>query len=128
MLMSLSSFSQKDTRTRSIINKDSVKLHKNVAKKIAKDLQYLDAIKEERILLLENIDTLNTQKSYKDSVISYKDRQILAYKDIMDLQDKKETVLKGEIKSLDKQLRRQKLSKKATIALLLLSLGFAIVK
>lgn len=105
-----------------------MKLHKNVAKKIAKDLQYLDAIKEERILLLENIDTLNTQKSYKDSVISYKDRQILAYKDIMDLQDKKETVLKGEIKSLDKQLRRQKLSKKATIALLLLSLGFAIVK
>jgi hypothetical protein len=127
-LTSLNSFSQKDIRTRSIINKDSVKLHKNIAKKIAKDLKYLDAIKEERIVLLENIDTLNMQKSYKDSVIAYKDKQIIAYKDIISIQEEKETVFKGEIKSLDKQLRRQKLSKKATIALLILSLGFAIVK
>lgn len=105
-----------------------MRLHKNVAKKVIKDLVYSDALKQERDLLLENIDTLNSQKVYKDSIISYKDRQIEEFKGIVDIQDKKEIAYNSTIKQLEKQIKRQKLAKKTAIGLLVISVGFLIVK
>ena len=126
--MSLSASSQTVIKTQSVPNNDTLRLHKNVAKKVIKDLVHSDALKQERAILLENIDTLNNQKIYKDSIISYKDRQIDAYKGIVDIQEKKEVAYTSTIKQLEKQVRRQKLAKKTAFGLLVISIGFLIVK
>ena len=124
----MSASSQTVIKTRPVPNNDTLRLHKNVAKKVIKDLVYSDALKQERDLLLENIDTLNSQKVYKDSIISYKDRQIEEFKGIVDIQDKKEIAYNSTIKQLEKQIKRQKLAKKTAIGLLVISVGFLIVK
>lgn len=126
--MSLSASSQTVIKTQPVPNSDTLRLHKNVAKKVIKDLVHSDVLKQEKTLLLENIDTLNNQKIYKDSIISFKDRQIEAYKGIVDIQEKKEVAYVSTIKQLDKQIKRQKLAKKTVIGLLVVSIGFLIVK
>lgn len=126
--MSLSASSQTVIKTQPVPNSDTLRLHKNVAKKVIKDLVYSDALKQEKAILLENIDTLNNQKIYKDSIISFKDRQIEAYKGIVDIQEKKEVAYVSTIKQLDKQVKRQKLAKKTVLGLLVISIGFLIVK
>jgi hypothetical protein len=126
--MSLSASSQTVIKTQPVPNSDTLRLHKNVAKKVIKDLVYSDALKQEKAILLENIDTLNNQKIYKDSIISFKDRQIEAYKGIVDIQEKKEVSYVSTIKQLDKQVKRQKLAKKTVLGLLVISIGFLIVK
>ena len=128
ILMSLSASSQTVIKTQPVPNSDTLRLHKNVAKKVIKDLVYSDALKQEKAILLENIDTLNNQKIYKDSIISFKDRQIEAYKGIVDIQEKKEVAYVSTIKQLDKQVKRQKLAKKTVLGLLVISIGFLIVK
>ena len=128
ILTSLSASSQTVIKTQSVPNSDTLKLHKVVAKKVIKDLIHSDALKQERSILLENIDTLSNQKIYKDSIISYKDRQIEAFKGIVDLQDKKEVAYTYTIKQLEKQVKRQKLAKKTIMGLLVISIGFLIVK
>ena len=110
--MSLSASSQTVIKTQPVPNNDTLRLHKNVAKKVIKDLVHSDALKQEKAILLENIDTLNNQKIYKDSIISFKDRQIDAYKGIVDIQEKKEVAYTSTIKQLEKQVRKQKLAKK----------------
>lgn len=127
-MTSLSASSQTVIKTQSVPNSDTLRLHKTVAKKVIKDLIHSDALKQERSILLENIDTLSNQKIYKDSIISYKDRQIEAFKGIVDLQDKKEVAYTSTIKQLEKQVKRQKLAKKTIMGLLVISIGFLIVK
>jgi hypothetical protein len=128
MLLSLSCFSQKSLKTQVKLNNDSVKIHKDLAIKIAKDLEYLTVLKEERVLLLENIDTLLSQKKYKDGIIENKNKEIKYNKDIISLEKAQQRELKMTIDNLDRQLKVQKITKKASIALLILSVGFAIIK
>jgi len=126
--MNLKAFSQVVIKNQTVPNTDTLRLHKEVAKKVVKDLVYSDALKQERILLLENIDTLKSQKIYKDSIISYKDKQIESYQGIVKIQNQKEDVYNSRINTLNKELKKQKLQKKTLIGLLALSLGFLIMK
>lgn len=128
MLISLSSFSQTDTKTQQVSNNDTIKLHKEVAKKVVKDLMYLDVLKQERILLLENIDTLKNQKSYKDSIIFLKDDQIGYYKKTIDLYKTKEDTYTNAITKLKLEVKRQKLSSKISFGLLALAAGVVLIK
>jgi hypothetical protein len=128
ILISLSSFSQTDIKIHQVPNNDTVKLHKDVAKKVAKDLVYLDALKSERVILIENIDSLKSIKNYKDSIIVYKDKQINDYRGIIKIQQDKEKVYTNNISSLKFELKKQKLSKKLSLGLVLLAVGFAVVK
>jgi len=77
---------------------------------------------------LENIDTLENQKSYKDSIIAYKDKEIFSYKDIIKINQEKEVIYTGTIKGLEKEVKKQKLIKKSALGLLVISIGFLIVK
>jgi hypothetical protein len=126
--MSLSASSQTVIRIQPISNSDTLRLDKNVAKKVVKDLVQSDVLKQERVLMLENIDNLTNQKIYKDSIISYKDRQIESYKGILGIQEEKEVAYTATIKKLEKQVKRQKLAKKTAFGLLVISIGFLIVK
>ena len=92
MLLSLSCFSQKSLKTQVKLNNDSVKIHKDLAIKIAKDLEYLTVLKEERVILLENIDTLQSQKKYKDAIIDNKNREIKYSNDIISLKKQMSTI------------------------------------
>ncbi len=127
MLISFSSFSQTDIPV-VLVNNDTVKIHREVAKKVVKDLMYLDVLKQERVLLLENIDTLVIQKSYKDTIIKKKDEQIVYYKKIVDIYKEKEDVYSTAISNLNKDLKVQKLTKKISFGVILLSLGIAFIK
>jgi len=124
----LSSFSQTDTQTQQQVNNDTVKLHKDVAKKVVKDLMYLDVLKKERVLLLENIDTLNAQKGYKDDIIKLKDDQIGGYKKTIDLYKTKEFKYNSAINSLTLEVKKQKLTKKLSFGMVLLAVGVAFIK
>jgi hypothetical protein len=126
ILISLSCFSQKNTQVK--LNNDSVKIHKDLAVKIAKDLEYLTVLKEERVLLLENIDTLQSQKRYKDTIILNKNKEIKYSNDIISLQKAQQRELTTTIGILDGKLKVQKITKSASIALLILTVGFAIIK
>ena len=124
----MSCFSQKNLKTQVKLNSDSVKIHKDLAIKIAKDLEYLTVLKEERVLLLENIDTLVSQKNYKDGIIENKNKEIKYNNDIINLQKAQQRELYTTISNLDRQVKVQKITKKASIALLILSIGFALIK
>jgi hypothetical protein len=124
----LSSFSQIDIKIQQVPNNDTVKLHKDIAKKVAKDLVYLDAIKIERRILLDNIDILKSINTYKDYIIVNKDEQIDKYKGIIKIQEDKEKVYASNISNLKTDLKKQKLAKKLSLGLVLLALGFAVVK
>jgi hypothetical protein len=128
MLLSLSCFSQKNLKTQVKLNNDSVKIHKDLAIKIAKDLEYLTVLKEEKVLLLENIDTLLSQKKYKDTIILNKNKEIKYSNDIISLQKAQQRELTTTIGILDRKLKVQKITKSASIALLILTVGFAIIK
>lgn len=112
MLISLSSFSQTVTETRQVSNNDTVKIHIDIAKKIAKDLSLLDLLKEERVLLKQNIDTITFQRDTKDSIIVRKNDQIGLYKSSIDLYKQKEYVYKTTLDKLDLQLSKAKLKNK----------------
>lgn len=112
MLISLNSFSQIVTETRQVPNNDTVKIHIEVAKKIAKDLSLLDVLKEERGLLKQNIDTLTFQRDTKDSIIVRKNDQINLYKSSIDLYKEKESVYKTTLDKLDLQLSKAKIKNK----------------
>jgi hypothetical protein len=112
MFLTLKSFSQIVTQTQQIPNNDTVKIHINVAKKIAKDLLYLDALKQERLLLLENIDTITFQKVMKDSIISKKDDQIGLYKANIELYKEKESLYSKSLNLLQADLAKQKIRNK----------------
>jgi hypothetical protein len=103
-------------------------LHKDVAKKVAKDLVYLDALKSEKVILVENIDSLKSIKNYKDSIIVYKDKQINDYIGIIKIQEDKEKVYTNNISSLKIELKKQKLANKIIYGFLALSVGLLIVK
>lgn len=124
----MSSFSQTDTQTQPVVNNDTVKLHKDVAKKVVKDLMYLDVLKKERVILLENIDTLNNQKAYKDNIIKLKDDQIGGYKKTIDLYKAKESKYNSAINSLTLEVKKQKLTKKLSFGMVLLAVGVAFIK
>jgi hypothetical protein len=124
----LSSFSQTDTKIKQVPNNDTIKLHKDLANKIAKDLIYLDAIVQEKTVLLENIDSLNNQKKYKDSIILNKDKQIRSYKDIIDINSLKEAQYRATVTAVKYELKKQKLSNKITFGLLALAVGLIIIK
>lgn len=124
----MSSFSQIDIKIQQVPNNDTVKLHKDIAKKVAKDLVYLDAIKIERRILLDNIDILKSINTYKDYIIVNKDEQIDKYKGIIKIQEDKEKVYASNISNLKTDLKKQKLAKKLSLGLVLLALGFAVVK
>lgn len=128
MLISLSSFSQTDTKTKQVLNNDTIKLHKDVANKVAKDLLYLDALVQEKTILLENIDTLNKQKNYKDSIILSKDKQIRSYKNIIDINSLKEVEYRATVTAVKYELKKQKLANKITFGLLALAVGLIIIK
>lgn len=128
MLISLSSFSQTDIKIKQVPNNDSIKLHKDVAKKIAKDLLYLDALVQEKTILLENIDTLNRQKNYKDSIIVNKDKQIRSYKNIIDINSLKEVEYRATVTAVKYELKKQKLANKITFGFLALAVGLIIIK
>lgn len=112
MLISLNSFSQTVTETRQVPNNDTVKIHIDIAKKIAKDLSLLDVLKEERVLLKQNIDTITFQRDTKDSIIVRKNDQIGLYKSSIDLYKQKEDVYKTTLNKLDLQLSKAKLKNK----------------
>jgi hypothetical protein len=112
MLISLNSFSQTVIETRQVSNSDTVKIHIDIAKKIAKDLSLLDVLKEERVLLKQNIDTITFQRDTKDSIIVRKNDQIGLYKSSIDLYKQKEDVYKTTLNKLDLQLSKAKLKNK----------------
>ena len=112
MLLSLNSFSQTVIETRQVPNNDTVKIHIDIAKKIAKDLSLLDVLKEERVLLKQNIDTITFQRDTKDSIIVRKNDQIGLYKSSIDLYKQKEDVYKTTLNKLDLQLSKAKLKNK----------------
>jgi len=112
MLLSLNSFSQTVIETRQVSNNDTVKIHIDIAKKIAKDLSLLDVLKEERVLLKQNIDTITFQRDTKDSIIVRKNDQIGLYKSSIDLYKQKEDVYKTTLNKLDLQLSKAKLKNK----------------
>lgn len=124
----MSSFSQTDIKIHQVPNNDTVKLHKDVAKKVAKDLVYLDALKSEKVILVENIDSLKSIKNYKDSIIVYKDKQINDYRGIIKIQEDKEKVYTDNISSLKIELKKQKFANKIIYGFLALSVGLLIVK
>jgi hypothetical protein len=108
----LNSFSQTVIETRQVPNNDTVKIHIEVAKKIAKDLSLLDVLKEEKGLLKQNIDTLTFQRDTKDSIIVRKNDQITLYKSSIDLYKEKESVYKTTLDKLDLQLSKAKIKNK----------------
>tara|TARA_R110000868_G_scaffold404701_3_gene683148 strand:+ start:759 stop:1136 length:378 start_codon:yes stop_codon:yes gene_type:complete len=108
----LNSFSQTVIETRQVPNNDTVKIHIDIAKKIAKDLSLLDVLKEERVLLKQNIDTITFQRDTKDSIIVRKNDQIGLYKSSIDLYKQKEDVYKTTLNKLDLQLSKAKLKNK----------------
>jgi len=128
MFLSLSSFSQTDIKIQKVLNSDSIKLHKDIAKKIVKDLMYLDVLKQERIFLLENIDTLNKEKDYKDSIIKYKDYQIKEYKYIIDIDALKEARYRSTVTVLNNKLKKEKLASKISFGLIAIAVGFILIK
>lgn len=128
MLISLSSFSQTGIKIKQVPNNDSIKIHKDVANKIAKDLLYLDAIVQEKIVLLESIDTLNKQKTYKDSIILNKDKQLRSYRNIIDINSLKEVEYRAKLTAVNYELKKQKLANKITFGLVALAVGLIIIK
>ena len=112
MLLSLNSFSQTVIETRQVPNNDTVKIHIDIAKKIAKDLSLLDVLKEERVLLKQYIDTITFQRDTKDSIIVRKNDQIGLYKSSIDLYKQKEDVYKITLGKLDLQLSKAKFKNK----------------
>jgi hypothetical protein len=88
----------------------------------------LDVLKQERVLLLENIDTINQQKVYKDSIINYKDSQIGTYKNIIDIDALKEAQYRATVTSLNYKLKKQKLANKVSFGLMALVVGFILIK
>ena len=128
MLISLSSFSQTDIRIKQIPNNDTIKIHKDLAKKIAKDLLYLDVLVQDRKYLLENIDLLSKQKNYKDSIILNKDKQIGSYKNIIDINSLKEVEYRSTVTAAKYELKKQKLANKITFGFLALAVGLIIIK
>ena len=108
----MNSFSQTVIETRQVPNNDTVKIHIEVAKKIAKDLSLLDVLKEEKGLLKQNIDTLTFQRDTKDSIIVRKNDQITLYKSSIDLYKEKESVYKTTLDKLDLQLSKAKIKNK----------------
>lgn len=108
----MNSFSQTVIETRQVSNNDTVKIHIEVAKKIAKDLSLLDVLKEEKGLLKQNIDTLTFQRDTKDSIIVRKNDQITLYKSSIDLYKEKESVYKTTLDKLDLQLSKAKIKNK----------------
>lgn len=127
-LLSLNSFSQTGIKIQQVSNNDTVKIYKETAKKVAKDLVYLDALVLERVLLLENVDSLKSIKNYKDSIIVYKNKQISDYKDIIKIQQDKEKVYTNTIYSLKSDLKKQKLSSKITFGFAIVAVVFAVIK
>lgn len=128
MSISLSSFSQTDIKIKQVPNNDTIKLHKDVAKKIAKDLLYLDVLVQDKNYLLENIDSLNKQKKYKDSIILNKDKQLRYYKDIIEINSLKEAEYRSTVTAVKYELKKQKLTNKITFGLLALAVGLTIIK
>jgi hypothetical protein len=111
-LFSLKSFSQTVTPTQPVQNNDTVKIHISVAKKIAKDLMQLDAVKGENALLKQNIDTITYQRDLKDSIIFKKNDQIGLYKSSIEIYKQKENIYKTTLDKLDLQLTKAKLKNK----------------
>jgi hypothetical protein len=111
-LFSLKSFSQTVTPTQPVQNNDTVKIHISVAKKIAKDLMQLDAVKGENALLKQNIDTITYQRDLKDSIIVKKNDQIGLYKSSIEIYKQKENIYKTTLDKLDLQLTKAKLKNK----------------
>ncbi len=128
MLFSLSSFSQTVIETRPVPNKDTVKIHIDVAKKIAKDLALSDVLKVENGLLRQNIDTITFQKNMKDSIIGRKDQQIDLYKASIKLYNSKELVYQSYINDLDLQLSKEKKKKKLTMIAAAALVAYAFVQ
>lgn len=128
MLISLSSFSQTDIKILPVPNNDSIKLHKNVAKMVVKDLMHLDVLKKERVLLLENVDTLGAMLKYKDSIIVKKDSQIKMYNDIIENQEEKAQHYVNAIAGLESVVKKQRFTKKITQLAILAAVGFIILK
>lgn len=89
---------------------------------------YLDALKSEKVILVENIDSLKSIKNYKDSIIVYKDKQINDYRGIIKIQEDKEKVYTDNISSLKIELKKQKFANKIIYGFLALSVGLLIVK
>ena len=124
----MSSFSQTDIKIQQVPNNDTIKLHKDLARKIARDLLYLDALVLERVYLLENIDTLDKQKKYKDSIIANKDKQIKSYRNIIDINLLKEAEYRAKVTAVNYELKKQKLTNKISYGLLALAVGLIIIK
>jgi hypothetical protein len=89
---------------------------------------YLDVLKQERIFLLENIDTLNKEKDYKDSIIKYKDYQIKEYKYIIDIDALKEARYRSTVTVLNNKLKKEKLASKISFGLIAIAVGFILIK
>lgn len=128
ILISLSSFSQTGTKIVSVSNNDSVKLHKDAAKLVVKDLMHLDVLRKERVLLLENIDTLGAMLKYKDSIIVKKNSQIKKYENIIEIQEEKSRYYVNAIKGLESEVKRQKFTKRISQIAILAAVGFIILK
>lgn len=126
MLISLSSISQTGIKT--IPNRDTVKLHIDAAKLVVKDLMHLDVLKKERVLLLENIDTLGAMLKYKDAIIVKKDSQIKMYSDIIENQEEKGLYYVNTINKLESEVKKQRFTKKISQIAILAAVGFIILK
>jgi hypothetical protein len=127
MLFSLSTFSQTDTKIQQVSNTDTVKISIIVAKKITKDLLEYDVLKQEKVLLKQNIDTLIYQRNLKDSIIVRKDDQINLYKSNVESYKSKEIIYKDAINKLDLQVTKYKLKSKLGFVSLGLMAAFTIL-
>ena len=89
---------------------------------------HLDVLKKERVLLLENIDTLGAMLKYKDAIIVKKDSQIKMYSDIIENQEEKGLYYVNTINKLESEVKKQRFTKKISQIAILAAVGFIILK
>jgi hypothetical protein len=113
MLVSLTVFSQKDTRT--TITDSIVSLPKNVAREVVKDIIKLDSCNAELNIAKKNNELLQKNSDLKDSIITSKDNQIILYgqkeknyETMLVLKDAQKQNLENSIKFLNTELKRTK--------------------
>ncbi len=103
---------------------DSLTLSKGVSNRIAVELISYDAVLHENDLLTDNIDEYKKQISLKDKTIDIKDVQLSTYSAVITDYKKMEDISQSQIKSLNKQVKWQKVQK-TVLGVLFIAAGVA---
>lgn len=126
MLISWNLFSQ--TATKTVQNKDSVKISRIVATKIAEDLVLLDAVRYENLILKEDTALLQKQLLLKDATIKIREQQIDLYKSTVSDYQSKEHVYQDMLKTSNRKIKWMKFQRTGLGVLLVAAVTFFTIK